>query len=97
MKQILPENNLVIAIGDVVSFFIHPDNFFVRDPKKPNVDVSIRIYNEYLKEFPRGVYHIGTITEIFKNRVDDKIWATIYSIHLGYELSIPKHNILKFF
>lgn len=97
MKTISQGSEVTLNLGDVASFFIHPDNFFVRDPKKPLVDVSMRLYNEYLKEFPRGAYHTGRILEIFKNRIDNKVWVTLYSIHVEFEISIPVHNILKKF
>lgn len=82
-------------LGDVVQVMLHPGNFFVHNSKDPKDDPTLKVYNEFTREFRKTVYPKGRVIEVFKNRKDRKTWVRIFNHFDGYIYSVPCHNVLQ--
>jgi hypothetical protein len=88
-------------LGDVVRVLLYPGSFFVFDMKDPLSDAMPKVYkitrvgNDFIESFVKTVYPVGKVVEHFKNRVDGKVWVTIFNHYDNFQYSVPMHNVLE--
>lgn len=95
VDKVINKFNYKPSLGDVVRIILYPNFFYVADKRYPNKDVSLRIYNEFSKEFRSTVYPVGSVIEIFKHTLQNVAWVTIFNKKDGLSYSVPARNVLE--